>query len=81
MSITKDDVFSVCQACNGRDFVKVSQSAVLKMCFPRQEVNKAPAKAVYPADYFDDLDEATGFSSEDDCDYDCRRDICTFVIY
>lgn len=47
------------------------------MCFPKQEVGKAPEKAVYPADYFDDLDEATGFSSEDDCDYDCRRDICT----
>lgn len=61
VEVTKNDIFSRCQACNGNSFVKVSRSTINTMINSKQ---KNPP----PAEFYED--EATGFSSEDDIDFE-----------
>ncbi|CAG9858187.1 unnamed protein product [Phyllotreta striolata] len=59
VAVTKENVFSRCQVCNGNNFVKLSRSTMMAL------VNKSETKYVPPpAGLYDD--EATGFSSDED---------------
>ncbi|KAJ8964085.1 hypothetical protein NQ314_005139 [Rhamnusium bicolor] len=57
--VTKDHVFSRCQACNGNNFVKVSRSTMNALINSSEPKLCPPPPCLYE-------DEATGFSSEDD---------------
>jgi uncharacterized protein with PIN domain len=64
VNVTKGDVFSVCQVCNGRSFIKVSHSTMLAL-----KDSYSPPKLM-PPDYDNDVDEASGFSSDEDFDFE-----------
>ncbi|KAG5887939.1 hypothetical protein JTB14_003034 [Gonioctena quinquepunctata] len=57
--VTKDNVFSRCQACNGNNFVKVSRSTMNTMKQNVETKYCPPPPCLYE-------DEAAGFSSEED---------------
>ncbi|XP_008191355.1 exonuclease mut-7 homolog [Tribolium castaneum] len=64
VNVTVNDVFSVCQSCNGRSFIKVSRSTMLALTQSQNSLQYVPP------DYDNDIDEATGFSSDDDFDFE-----------
>ncbi|KAJ8966185.1 hypothetical protein NQ317_011249 [Molorchus minor] len=57
--VTKDHVFSRCQACNGNSFVKISRSTMDTLVNLSEVKTCPPPPCLYE-------DEATGFSSEDE---------------
>ncbi|KAJ8924964.1 hypothetical protein NQ315_001129 [Exocentrus adspersus] len=59
--VTKDHVFSRCQACNGNSFVKVSRSTMNALITTSETEQCPPPPCLYE-------DEATGFSSEEEWD-------------
>ena len=84
VNVTKDDVFSVCQvvivltlryvkfdiictsqACNGRNFIQVSHSTMLALKDSHDSRKYAPPDEDNDLEY---LDEATGFSSDEEYD-------------
>lgn len=60
--VTKDDVFSRCQACNSNSFIKISRSTMNTIAA------KSTNSKYYPPCYDESLlaDEATGFSSDEE---------------
>ncbi|XP_044262424.1 exonuclease mut-7 homolog [Tribolium madens] len=64
VNVTVNDVFSVCQSCNGRSFIKVSRSTMLALTESQNSLRYVPP------DYDHDIEEATGFSSDDDFDFE-----------
>lgn len=74
--VRKDDVFNVCQVCNGKSFVKINGSTMNAIASSAQQFRTYKPLEDYDLDDLED--EATGFSSEDDYDYDpIVRDLCT----
>ncbi|VEN35646.1 unnamed protein product [Callosobruchus maculatus] len=57
VSVTKEHVFSRCQACNGNNFVKISQSTMNTLAKSAENHDYSASNCFYE-------DEATGFSSE-----------------
>ncbi|CAH1155277.1 unnamed protein product [Phaedon cochleariae] len=67
--ITKDHVFSRCQACNGNSFVKVSRSTMNTMA------ENSERKVFAPPCYYEE--EATGFSSEEENFHEAAPPVCS----
>ncbi|KAL3284676.1 hypothetical protein HHI36_018827 [Cryptolaemus montrouzieri] len=63
IKVTKNHVFSRCQFCNGNSFVKVSRATMKMMASQNSPPRFNPPPACF-------MDEATGFSSDEDYDDD-----------
>lgn len=101
--VTKDDIFSRCQVffflnnikmrtftvycvmyqvCNSNFFIKLSRSTMNALAISQQTPKYAPPPPCY------EMDEATGFSSEEECFEECTRppvsytrkwELCKFI--
>lgn len=59
--VTRQDVFSRCQACNGGDFVVVTQEVMRQLAQSSQQIAQ-----LHAGDDYSKWEEAEGFSSESD---------------
>ncbi|KAL1517369.1 hypothetical protein ABEB36_001139 [Hypothenemus hampei] len=65
ITVTKEHVFSRCMICNGDCFAKVPRTTVMAL-----HKNLPQRSAAFRPDDYDEEDEATGFTSEEDYDED-----------